>query len=60
MRTEAETRAIRDETISNAIRDGYLQAGEEVSFGCDGCPDAVICEFVYDLYNLNGDCLANK
>lgn len=29
-------------------------------FTCDGCPHAPTCEYVYDFYNTNGDCLALK
>jgi hypothetical protein len=31
-----------------------------VSFTCDDCPSAPSCEFAFDLYNTNGDCLAEK
>jgi len=30
------------------------------SLTCDDCKDRFTCKFVYDPYNTNGDCLANK
>ena len=35
----------------------------KTEFTCDNCPyldDISNCEFVYDLYNTDGDCLAIK
>lgn len=29
-------------------------------FTCHDCCDCSICEFVYDMYNTDGDCLASK
>jgi hypothetical protein len=29
-------------------------------FTCANCHDKDICKFAWDLYNTNGDCLANK
>lgn len=29
-------------------------------FTCHGCPSAGTCEFAWDLYNTDGDCLAEK
>lgn len=30
------------------------------AFTCCNCPHVTTCEYVYDLYNLDGDCLALK
>lgn len=30
------------------------------NYTCDDCTDADQCEFAYDSYNTNGDCLALK
>ena len=30
------------------------------SFTCNGCLAVCDCEFAFDLFNLNGDCLADK
>lgn len=30
------------------------------AFTCHGCADVEACEFAWDLYNLDGDCLAVK
>lgn len=29
-------------------------------YTCNDCPDKETCEFAYDLYNLDGDCLMDK
>jgi len=29
-------------------------------FTCDDCPDQTTCPFVFDVYNQDGDCLAEK
>lgn len=34
--------------------------GPGKSFTCDDCPVANVCRWVYDPYNLDGDCLATK
>jgi hypothetical protein len=31
-----------------------------IYFGCDECGAARHCEFAYDPYNIDGDCLAEK
>lgn len=30
------------------------------NFTCDDCPALSICKHAYDLYNTDGDCLAEK
>lgn len=30
------------------------------NFSCDGCPHNYYCEYAYDHYNTDGDCLAMK
>lgn len=37
---------------------GPVPAG--FAFTCDGCGDAPTCQFVFDPYNADGDCLAEK
>lgn len=29
-------------------------------FTCNECPDKDMCEFAWDLYNTDGDCLLDK
>ena len=29
-------------------------------FTCDNCEDRFNCKYVFDAYNIDGDCLANK
>lgn len=36
----------------------YVPSKEE--FTCNKCPAADDCAFAWDLYNTNGDCLADK
>lgn len=31
---------------------------DEIEFTCDGCSEAPVCEFAFDPYNADGDCLA--
>lgn len=31
-----------------------------IEFTCDGCVEADTCEFAFDPYNLDGDCLGEK
>lgn len=40
--------------------EGLLPAEDEDKFTCDDCRSAASCEFAYDWYNTNGDCLALK
>jgi hypothetical protein len=39
---------------------GEGMATPEQAFTCDGCGFAPRCLFAFDLYNTNGDCLADK
>ena len=38
----------------------YQKMPNKNQFTCFKCKDNKICAFAYDLYNLNGDCLAIK
>jgi len=40
-----------------AIVDKYP---EKEAFTCYTCPEAIICKFAFDLYNLKGDCTATN
>jgi len=47
--------------LRNAAREQLAREGETtLKFTCDGCPSRFECEWVYDLYNTDGDCLAEK
>jgi MoaA/NifB/PqqE/SkfB family radical SAM enzyme len=37
-----------------------LPEPEKERYTCNDCPDKEVCEFAFDLYNLDGDCLAEK
>lgn len=39
-----------------------LEYGYEgpANFTCDGCSWRAICNYAYDYYSTNGDCLASK
>lgn len=36
------------------------ELGDYVTFTCDDCRYAPLCDFAFDGYNTNGDCLAEK
>lgn len=48
-----------DEELA-AIRAEVAKGWEIDEFTCDKCPDRYTCEYAFDMYNTNGDCLANK
>lgn len=48
-----------DEELSK-IRAEVAQGWEIDEFTCDKCSDRYDCEYAFDMYNTNGDCLANK
>jgi len=50
-RTDDEVAAARAATVA--------KFGEHV-FTCDDCPAKRTCEWAFDPYNVNGDCLAEK
>lgn len=37
-----------------------VEAFGELKFTCDDCPAAKTCDFSFDAYNTDGDCLAEK
>lgn len=69
--THAELDALADEAVSDLNeldRQNYEAAGlpappeahTRQDLTCHHCPSAGKCEFVYDIYNTSGDCLASK
>jgi hypothetical protein len=39
----------------------YLEAYDTLGyFTCDSCDEVSKCEYAFDAYNTNGDCLADK
>jgi len=36
------------------------RADADVKYTCDACCDRLRCDLVFDSYNTNGDCLAEK
>ena len=48
-----------DEEIVDLAKDGISVPPKE-DFSCNTCDDAPICEFAWDLYNTQGDCVASK
>lgn len=38
----------------------HFEPGEPIAFTCDECPHARACKLAFDLYNTDGDCLAEK
>jgi len=62
MRSETELRRMRMEAVRflRQIADEYGLKVEPIVFTCDDCPEKYTCEWVYDPYNIRGDCLAEK
>ena len=50
-RTDEELAKIRAENIAEFDID---------KFTCDDCPARYTCEWAFDIYNTDGDCLADK
>lgn len=42
------------------LRDRVAKAEGVEKFTCDDCRDRRTCEWAFDSYNTNGDCLAEK
>lgn len=55
---EKELQKLRDRLHNENVDLGY--ASQEDKYTCDDCPVKHDCDFVFDAYNLNGDCLAEK
>lgn len=62
-KSDTELMAIREQAVE-ITKDYHRQFGnslpEELDFTCDRCRSKYECEFVFDPYNTNGDCLAEK
>ena len=44
-----------------AVRRGESAAAFDIEkFTCDDCPARYTCEWSFDAYNIDGDCLAEK
>lgn len=54
-RTEEELARVRARSIAHAKEHDY-----SYNFTCDDCGARFSCTLAYDLYNTNGDCLAEK
>jgi len=50
-----ETKIKRESALAFAMSQGFSD-----NFTCDSCPDVNTCEYAFDLYSTNGDCLAEK
>lgn len=55
IRTNEELERIREDAIKYCNKIGCSS-----NFTCDNCPSKLSCKYVYDPYNTNGDCLAEK
>lgn len=47
-------------TIKNIMESAGMKPEQIVEFTCFHCGHLWNCEFAFDLYNLNGDCLLDK
>lgn len=52
--TDAELAELR------ALSTSHVERGPPSEFTCDGCGARYTCEYVFDWYNTDGDCLAEK
>ncbi len=50
---------LTDEEIKK-LRERAVEYVGETEFTCDDCRDRRTCEWAFDPYNTNGDCLAEK
>ena len=48
-----------DVVIDNLAKAGIMVPGKD-DFTCNRCSDVLTCEFAWDLYNTQGDCVADK
>lgn len=53
---------LREIEFSNSSEDCdvFKSEWQPPEWTCDECPSRFECEFVYDTYNTNGDCLGGK
>lgn len=63
--THAELDAMAEDAVADLKADaeahGYKEDdADRTRFTCHACAHAPRCELVYDLYNTDGDCLADK
>lgn len=59
--TKERAKAVADYVnFMNQYFKGKPVTVESVKFTCDDCPLRYTCEFVFDTYNMDGDCLAEK
>ena len=49
-----------DEDGIKSILDSGLSVPSKESMTCNGCPSVAECEFAWDLYNTQGECLSQK
>lgn len=56
--TRKEANILKDHAVKqNAL---YSGSNKEPEFTCSTCVNLAWCEYAYDLYNQDGDCLALK
>ncbi len=54
---------ILEQKVAEAQKQWYDAVGEVLHrdrITCTNCPDNDVCEFAFDGYNTDGDCLADK
>lgn len=49
----------RDRVLLELYPD-HVDEARRTSYTCDNCDDASDCAYAFDLYNQDGDCLAEK
>jgi len=58
-RDEDKWRRVREAVVMDMTRSWDLKEAQK-EFTCNDCDVSTSCPFAWDLYNLNGDCLAEK
>jgi len=59
IRTKEELEVIKKEA-ERALHSLDVLRKDPIEFTCDKCSCACHCDYAYDAYNTNGDCLALK
>lgn len=52
--------AVSKERLLAMNRKFDLKYGDEKEYTCHECADNKTCDYAWDLYNINGECIAEK
>lgn len=57
--THADLDVLAEQAVIE-LRECGNPTAQRSDFTCHGCGGATMCPYVYDPYNISGDCLADK